>query len=709
MKQILQDLKSGDTVVADIPCPKVRAGHVLIQTHCSLVSVGTERMLVEFGKANMLQKAKQKPDKVKQVLAKVKTDGLMTTIEAVKAKLDELMPLGYCNVGTVIEIGAGVTEFMVGDRVVSNGPHAEVVCVPKNLCAKVPDNVTNEAAAFTVLGSIALQGVRLAQPTFGETFAVFGLGSVGLLSVQLLRAHGCQVIAIDFSAERLELAKSYGAQIVNLQNAEDPVAFVQEYSAGIGIDAVLVAAATSSDELMHQAATMCRQRGRITLVGVTGLNLRREDFYEKELSFQVSCSYGPGRYDPNYEENGQDYPIGFVRWTEQRNFVAVLQAIADEKIATQELLSVQVPIEKADEAYDLLSDKSKLGILLTYPLRDTVAVQQREIIINQPLETEQVNQVNIGLIGSGQYARRTLLPAFAKTGAQLVSVASNGGLSAMQAAKKFGFSKAVTDIDAILNDKSINTVVIATRHNTHADLVLKALEAGKHVFVEKPLCLHLDELEAIKAQLKKSSGQVLTVGFNRRFAPHIEKMYSLLQTASAPKAFTMTVNAGAIPKDHWAQDLEVGGGRIIGEVCHFVDLLRFLADADIVDADIIAADNKVLSVPDVITILLKFADGSIGTVHYFANGNNQVPKERLEVFYAGKSLQFDNFRMLRAYGCSGFKKMKSWQQDKGQQSLVASFVNAISQGGNWPVPADQLFAISELIIQLSNRVSGIDE
>ena len=497
MQQILQNLKTGTTDVVDIPCPCVGPGQLLIGTRASLISAGTERMLVEFGQANLLDKARSQPERVRQVLDKVRTDGLVPTLEAVRNKLDQPLALGYCNAGVVLAIGSGVEGFAVGDRVASNGPHAEVVCVPHTLCTSIPNEVGDDEAAFTVPGAIALQGIRLLNPTLGERIVVSGLGLLGLLAVQMLVANGCQVLGIDYNQERLALARQFGAQVADLSAGEDPIAAGLAFSHGLGVDGVLITASTKSDEPVHQAAQMSRKRGRIVLVGVVGLNLQRADFYEKELTFQVSCSYGPGRYDPAYEVQGHDYPVGFVRWTEQRNFEAVLQLIADGKVQVTPLISHRVPQTQAQEAYRLLTDDSSaLGILLTYP--ETTPDLRRTIVVTEQLATRRPQPTTpvIGVIGAGQFTTGVLLPALAKTSAQRKAIVSAGGASAAIAARKFGFQQASTDYHTLLDDPEITTIFITTRHNTHARLVIEALQAGKHVFVEKPLALNREELAA---------------------------------------------------------------------------------------------------------------------------------------------------------------------------------------------------------------------
>ncbi|NBQ67467.1 MAG: dehydrogenase [Nitrosomonadaceae bacterium] len=709
MKQILQNLRTGATEVAEIPCPHVNDGQLLIRTTQSLISAGTERMLVDFGKANPIAKARQQPDKVRMVLDKIKTDGLMPTFETVRNKLEQPLPLGYCNVGEVLALGRGVEGFAVGDRIASNGKHAEVVSVPVNLCARIPDGVSDEAAAFTVIGAIALQGIRLVQPTLGEAVVVTGLGLIGQLAVQLLRANGCRVLGIDFDLAKLELAKSFGAEVVNLSAGEDPVLAAECFSRGRGVDAVLVTAATQSSEPMHQAALMCRKRGRIVLVGVTGLELSRDDFFKKELTFQVSASYGPGRYDPDYEEKGHDYPVAFVRWTEQRNFEAVLDMMAGGKVDVQPLISHRFNLEQIEAAYAVVGgSEPSMGILLEYPTRiektDAMLRESTVRLVGEHSLERKGKAPSVAFVGSGNYATGVLIPAFKEAGTHLASVASNAGVSGVHAGKKYGFDETTTDADKLFADSSVDALVITTRHNSHARFVLQALEAGKHLFVEKPLCLtltELDEIEAVYARMEEQGkAPLVMVGFNRRFAPQVQKIKSLLTGVSGPKSFVMTVNAGSIPADHWTQDNEIGGGRIIGEGCHFIDLLCFLAGHPIVTHSRMAMSSVT---GDTVSLQLGFADGSIGTVHYFANGCKAFPKERLEIFAAGHVLQLDNFRKLKGYAWPGFRSMNLWGQDKGQKACVAAFVNAIRGGGEVPIAFSEIVAVTRASIEMAGE------
>ena len=698
MKQILQDIKNGNTQLAKVPVPMRKKGHLLIRSRQSLISAGTERMLIYFGRAGYLEKAKQQPEKVKMVLDKIRTDGLIPTIEAVQSKLNQLLPLGYCNVG-VVEAFDG-SGFMEGERVVSNGPHAEFVSVPENLCAKIPETVTDESAAFTVLGAIALQGIRLAGPELGEIFVVTGLGLIGQLAVQLLIANGCSVIGVDIDTEKCSLAEKLGAKIVDLSKGEDPVAFAMQVSNNKGIDGVLITASTKSSEPIHQAAQMCRKKGRIVLVGVTGLELNRVDFYEKELSFQVSCSYGPGRYDPEYEEKGNDYPLGYVRWTAQRNFTAVLGLMAQGKMDIEPLISHRFPIEEAEKAYEMIGGTraSYLGVLLEYQ-PGSLGMQSIPLCDSVYAGSEGAIAV-AAVIGAGNYTGQVFLPALRKTGIRLKHIVSSRGVNGTHFGQKFGFEQSTTDSGMVFKDNEINVIFITTRHDSHCKLVKESLRAEKHVFVEKPLCLTLEELDEIKGQyLGMKNPPLLMVGFNRRFAPHVVKIKKLISQTRAPKSFIMTVNAGSIPSDHWTQDKNIGGGRIIGEACHFIDLLRFLAGSKILTSSIEKLNS---GLDDTVCIHLSFADGSIGSIHYFSNGNKSFAKERLEVFCDGKILQLDNFKTLKGFGWPRFTRMKLWRQDKGHWGGIHAFIDAVNQGkGKLPIPFEEIVEVTQISIELA--------
>ena len=708
MKQILQSLGSGETLLAEVPAPGVRAGCLLVETEFSLVSFGTEKMLVDFGRSSWLSKARKQPEKVRQVLQKIKTDGLFPTLEAVRTKLEEPIALGYCNVGRVVAVGAGVQGYCVGERVVSNGPHAELVCVPGNLCAKVPETVAAGDAAFSILGSIALQGIRLLNPTLGESVVVTGLGLIGLVAVQLLRANGCRVLGIDIDPEKCALAREFGANTVDLSSGEDPLAVAEHWTAGQGVDGVLVTASTLSSEPVSQAARMCRKRGRIVLVGVAGMELKRAEFYEKELSFQVSCSYGPGRYDDAYEQDGHDYPLGFVRWTEQRNFRAILDLLATRRLDVARLVSHRFRFDNALEAYSIVGSGRALGILLCYASADekkfarTCIYQPKAGVPEDRRVRQGTGAVVAGFLGAGNFTGRILLPALRRLPVRLRTIVSNGGMTGGHLARKFAFEQASTDPASVFSDPEINLVFVTTRHNVHACQVIAALKAGKHVFVEKPLCLTLSELEEIQAVAVARPEQLLMLGFNRRFSPHTQMLKRELSAMHGPKSFVFIANAGAIPQNHWTQNLELGGGRIVGEACHYLDLLRHLAGVPIAKASIHYLGGEEGRIRDTATIQLVFADSSIGTIHYFANGDKSFPKESLHVFSSGKIITVDNFRKTLGYGTRKHKLRTGWRQDKGHAAELAELVDAVATGKPSPVPLDEILEVSRLAILLAN-------
>jgi predicted dehydrogenase/threonine dehydrogenase-like Zn-dependent dehydrogenase len=674
MKQIIQDLKSGETILEKVPVPEVRRGCVLIKTHRSLVSLGTERMLVEFGKANFLDKARQQPEKVKQVLNKVKTDGLKPTLEAVFRKLGEPLPLGYCNAGEIISVGEGVTEFKIGDRVVSNGHHAEVVCIPKNLVAKMPENVSYEEASFTVIGAIGLQGIRLINPTFGETIVVVGLGLIGLIAAQLLAANGCEVIGFDFDDKKVDLAKSWGIKAFNAAN-NDPVSIVQELTNQTGADGVIITASTKSNDVISQAAKMSRKRGRIVLVGVIGLDIQRSDFYEKELSFQVSCSYGPGRYDDGYEQKGNDYPIGFVRWTEKRNFEAILNALSKQKLQVQSLITEVVAFEDYLQIYGDMKNSRSIASILKY--NGQVDTSATKVAIHP--KQYQGQKGIIGIIGAGNFTSAMIVPTLAKLKSNIKYIASSKGLSGTTLAKKYKIAYSTTNYQDILKDDEVDTVFITTRHNAHAQQVLESLKANKHVFVEKPLALTSQELDAIET-LYRTSDKILMVGFNRRFSPFIKKAKELIGSSNAPINVIATMNAGTIPAEHWTQDMTVGGGRIIGEACHYIDLITYLTGSSIMAVCMSALGANPMDNTDNAIITLKYENGSQAVINYFANGSKAYSKERVEIHAQEKTLVMDNFRSLEGFGYKNFSSM-SKSQDKGHEMQFETFMNAIKNGG----------------------------
>ncbi|MBN8588146.1 MAG: bi-domain-containing oxidoreductase [Rhodothermia bacterium] len=689
MKQIIQDLKSGETILADVPTPQIKFGSVLIQTTHSLVSLGTERMLIEFGKANLVQKARQQPEKVKQVLDKIKSDGLLPTLEAVFNKLDQPLPMGYCNVGRVIAVGTEVTSFKIGDRVVSNGPHAEVVCVPQNLVAPIPDEVSDQDAAFTVIGAIGLQGIRLLNPTFGEAIVVIGLGLIGLITAELLKANGCTVIGFDFDANKVELAKQKGIHAVCLVNGTNPVQFVETFTQGIGADGVIITASNKSDEIISNAAKMSRKKGRIVLVGVIGLNLNRADFYEKELTFQVSCSYGPGRYDNTYEQKGLDYPLPYVRWTEKRNFEAILNAISTRQIDVKPFITEEISLYEFQKIYGKIGLSNSIASILVYPQQTP---KDQTLHLQLGITNLERSEGQLGIIGAGNFTASTVLPAFKKAGIPTKWIASAKGLSGTIQAQKFGIEKATTNYQEILQDSSIDAILVTTQHNSHAKFVIESLNAGKHVFVEKPLCLTQDELLNILTA-QQTSQKSITVGFNRRFSTHIQKLKGLLGCGENPINVVATMNAGYIPSNVWVHDMQLGGGRIIGEACHYLDLVRFLCDSPITSVCMNAMGKSPQLNADNASILVKFKNGSNAVINYFSNGNKSYSKERIEVFSDQRVAIMDNFRITEGFGFKGFSKLKT-KQDKGHGEQFRRFYNMIKQGEQPIIPLEQIVNVT---------------
>ena len=690
MKQIVQDLNSGQTILEAVPTPEVRRGCVLIRTHRTLVSLGTERMLVEFGKAGWINKARQQPDRVLQVIQKIKTDGLKPTMDAVFRKLGEPLPLGYCNAGEVIAVGSGVNGFAIGDRVISNGNHAEVVCVPNNLVAKIPDGVSYDEAAFTVIGAIGLQGLRLIQPTFGETVVVTGLGLIGLMAAQLLQANGCRVIGLDFDGSKVELAKTLGLEAVKIDPNSDPANIILSMTNNIGADAVLITASAKSNDVISQAAKMCRKRGRIVLVGVIGLDIQRADFYEKELTFQVSCSYGPGRYEEEYEQKGMDYPIGFVRWTEQRNFEAVLQAISKKSVNVNALITEIVDLDNYQEIYGDMGNSRSIASILKYnvdgPLGST------KVNVGEQLFVKSVG--TIGIIGAGNFAGAMIVPLLKELNTNIKYIASAKGLSGTTLAKKYKIPFSTSRYQDILEDVDVDAVVITTRHGAHASQVIESLNAGKNVFVEKPLALTLEEIETIKSAVEKS-GKIVTVGFNRRFSPFSIAAKELLDN-NTPIQIIATMNAGFIPDNSWVHDMESGGGRIIGEACHYIDLISFLTGSHVEKVIMNAMGNSAAANTDNASILLKYKNGSSGVINYFSNGSKSYPKEKIEIYSQQKNILIDNFRSAEFFGYSKSKMKKT--QDKGHKEQFTQWNELLKNGGKSLIPFDEIYNTSRAAI-----------
>ena len=687
MKQIIQSFKTGETILEEIPAPTIRKGSVLIETSYSLVSLGTEKMLVEFGKSNLISKARQQPEKVKQVLDKIKTEGLLPTLEAVFNKLEQPLPLGYCNVGRVIAVGEGVNEFKTGDRVASNGQHAEIVCIPKNLVALIPDNVSDEEACFTVIGSIGLQGMRLLNPTLGETIVVVGLGLIGLITAQLLKANGCNVIGVDIDANKLSMCRKLGIIPFNPING-DVVKFVEQQTNSIGADGVIITASTKSNEIISQAAKMSRKRGRIILVGVIGLNINRSDFYEKELTFQVSCSYGPGRYDEDYEQKGIDYPISFVRWTEKRNFEAILNSISSKKLSVKDLITEKVELANYLEIYNSIGHNNSIASILDYTKSYKVESKYSDTVL---LENRSYNNSNgvIGIIGAGNFTKMTMLPALKGCGAENKYIASAGGVNSTALAKKYQFSHSTTNFQEILKDNDVDLVLITTRHNQHASQTVEALKHGKHVFVEKPLALNFEELNAIiEAYNNSNTKPTLTVGFNRRFSPHSIAVKKALGQ-SGPLNIVATMNAGFIPSNVWIHDLKIGGGRIIGEACHYIDLASYLTDSKVVSVCMNSLGKQTDENTDNASIFLKYEDGSNVVINYFSNGSKSYSKERIEVYNQERTIIIDNFRKTEAFGFKNFKGLKT-SIDTGHNSQFKELINKVKNSGDPLIEFDSI-------------------
>jgi len=692
MKQLLQDLKKGEILLEEIPLPNCGKNEVLIKTEKSLISPGTERMLLEFGRSSYIQKAKQQPDKVKMVLDKIKTDGLLPTMETVFAKLCEPMPLGYCNAGTVIEIGSNITEFKIGDRVVSNGSHSEIVVVGKNLVAKIPDNVSFELASFTVIASIALQGIRLFQPTLGEKVVVIGLGLIGQLTLEFLKANGCDAIGIDIDQSKVELARSNGFIALNPAKGEDPISFVSNYTEEIGVDGVIITAATKSNGPIEQAAEITRRKGRIVAVGAIGMDIPRPPFYEKELSFFISSSYGPGRYDSKYELEGIDYPIGYVRWTQNRNFQAILQLLSNGSLKFEYLITHKYKFVEAPKAYnEILNNRNALGVILEYEKMENIVVDRKVNIVKS--ESEKSSDVKIGIIGSGNFTKLIVLPILKDANARLIGISSAKGLSSSIAAKKFGFEYSTTDYTELLKDKNINTIFITTRHNNHSELIIKSLEAGKNVFVEKPLSINMEQLSDVVKVCNKLSRENklphLMVGFNRRFSPFAKDIYEKTKGRSSSLAINMVINAGSLPKDLWVHSPEIGGGRIIGEGCHFIDTMSYFAKSNVksVYSSALNQDKELAIKNDNVILNITFEDGSIGTLSYLSNGNKSYPKEQMNLFCEGKVFVLDNYKKNIAYGSSDLKK---FSQDKGHKDEMIGFIENIKTSNKSLISLDSL-------------------
>ena len=696
MKQLLQNIKTGKSSIENVPVPTPREGQALVKVEASLVSAGTERMVVEFARKSYLGKARTRPDQVKQVLDKAKREGVVPTVQAVFNRLDQPMALGYSSAGTIVALGKNMQGFKVGQRVACAGGgfavHAEYNVVPRNLLTPLPKNVDFESAAFTTLGAIALHGFRLAEPQIGENVAVIGMGLLGLLAAQIASASGCNVLGIDIDPARLALASSLGLQAVSRQAAEGSA---QAFTSNRGFDAVIICADTSSNDPVELAGVIARDKARVVATGAVGLTFPRKVYYEKEISFINSRSYGPGRYDVNYEEHGHDYPLGYIRWTEGRNFEAVVDLMSKGKLRVQPLITHRFPIDKGIKAYEVITGKTKekfLGVLLAYP-----SIQQKEEskITFPAVDNRQSSTVNLGVLGAGLFANAMLLPAIKKAGdINFVGIASSGGLHAQHSGKKYGFQYSTSNDYDIINDPNINTVAILTRHDSHADLVVKALKAGKHVFVEKPLAINSEQLSVISKQLKKTDNCLLMTGFNRRFAPLAQQLSAFYKDRTEPMHVHYRINAGYIPLNHWTQSPEIGGGRIIGEGCHFIDFITFLVGGSPISVTAHALPEGGKYREDNVSMTFIFPDGSVGVVDYLANGDKSAPKERVEVFCGGQVSVLDDFVSLETVR-NGRKTRAKRAQDKGHVAEWKAFVKSIREGDEPPIPYEQLIGVTK--------------
>jgi predicted dehydrogenase/threonine dehydrogenase-like Zn-dependent dehydrogenase len=717
MKQLLQNLKTGEGVVEDVPAPLAQRGRVLVRAAASLVSAGTERAFVELGRKGLLGKAKERPDLVRKVVGKVRSEGLLSTLQAVREKLGESHALGYSAAGIVVEVGEGVTEFTVGERVACAGTgyaaHAELLSVPQNLCVRLPEGVDFESAAFSTLGAVALQGVRLAEPTLGETFVVIGLGLLGQLAAQLLKANGCRVFGVDLDAAKVELAKRLGMDD-GCASGPGVKEAVLRWSRGRGADAVVITAATSSDEPIQLAGEVSRLKGRVVAVGLVGMNVPRQVYFERELTLRVSMSYGPGRYDPEYEERGQDYPLPYVRWTEGRNLEAFLDMLAAGRVRTSPLVTHRFAIEDADRAHKLISGDTGepyLAVVITY---DTERELERHVtnrisnLKSQVSNSEEqgsgptrASVVRVGLIGAGNYARRMLLPHFKEGGVEFVSIATATGVTARDVGARYGFARFVSGADEVFADESVNLCVIATRHDSHAELARRALARGLDVFVEKPLALNEEELDAVLEEAARSRAR-LTVGFNRRFSPHALAAREFFADRRAPLSILYRVNAGRVPRSSWTQDPREGGGRIVGQVCHFVDFMHFLTGSTAVRvyAEPLSSNDREAVDADSVFITLKFADGSNGAIAHLAEGDTALPKERIEIFGAGRSFVIEDFRRAVAYRNGRETVSRLRAQDKGQREEVRAVCAALLEGRPAPIPLEELAATTRATFRI---------
>lgn len=698
MKQAFLNIKNGNLELKNTSKPIISKGEILIKSRYSLISSGTERMLMDFGKSNYLQKALNQPERVKQVLDKISNDGLLPTIESITTKLNEPMPIGYSNFGIVLESNSNF--FKPGDRVISNGYHSEVVCVGENLASKVPDSVDGREAAFTVVSSIALQGIRLTKPSIGEVFLIVGLGLIGQITAQILIANGCRVIGYDTNSSRKEHAKQFGVTICNADNNEDLTEFCKKFTGGHGVDATIITASAKNDEIINMSAKATRKKGRVTLVGVVNMVFDRNVFYEKELLFQVSSSYGPGRYDYNYEQKSLDYPLPYVRWTENRNFSAILQLIEDEKINLSPLISTEIEFNDIVSKYKDLLNGEGFGHLIKY---DSGAEGKKKAVNLQEhnYEKSKSNENEFNFLGAGNYTRKVLLPGFKGKNVIFGSILSKNGVTSNECKSKFGFKTIAESEDEFFSLPG-KGIVITTPHNQHSQQVITALKNNKIVFVEKPLSISIPDLEEIKEQLNLNPKSAVMVGFNRRFSSLTNSLRDHFQKKQVPLNISIQINAGQIDLESWIHDQEIGGGRIIGECCHFIDMACYLSNSKIVRSSAIKSNDS--SPPlDNAMISMEMENGSVCFINYFTNGSNSYPKEFIQISGGGDIGTIDNFRKLHLFSKKKISKTL-FVQDKGQKQMIAAYVDWVLNGGSAPIPLDEILHVSKKSIEISDSL-----
>ena len=707
MKQVIQNFKTGELYVDEVPLPSISKGMVLVENKFSLISAGTERGTVKVGKASLIGKAKQRPDLVAQVLQNIKKEGLKATLDKVKTKLDSLKALGYSTSGVVSASMDTNNLFQVGDRVACAGQdyasHSEIVAIPQNLVAKIPDNVSFEDASYTTLGAIALQGVRQSEPTLGDNVCVIGLGLLGQITCQLLKANGCNVFGIDLSSRLVSLANETTADIAMLRSDPNLLATIDDFTNGHGFDSVIITAATSSNDPIELSAEIARKKGKIVVVGAVKMDIPRDPhFFRKELDLRMSCSYGPGRYDVSYEENGQDYPYAYVRWTEQRNMEAFLKLISNGSVNLKPLTTHVFDIIDAERAYDIVLGKVEepsIGILLKYDESNSLK-RQSKFEVN----TNALKKINIGFIGAGSFAQSYLIPNVKDTGASLDTVVTTKGITSKNVAEKFGFNHTSSNADDVIGNAQINTVFIATPHNSHAHYAVSALNANKHVFIEKPLAMNSEELKDVEKAYKDSSVKLM-VGFNRRFADVSKAIKKAFENLTEPVFVNIRVNAGFIPKEHWTQNPEIGGGRIIGEMCHFIDLMQYFTDSEPIKvyAECINIANDKMKADDTISIIVKFKNGSVGNLNYLANGSKSLPKEMIEIFGGGIIGRINDFRSGELHQGSKITKLKS--SSKGHKQEVEAFLTAIKEGKLSPISFESIRLTTETTFKIIDSLN----